>query len=178
LISSRSNSNAAERIIAASIAIRPRLAAARASGVAPASTRRRFCAGPAARNCPSATIWNAGRPARAAGRRSTRAANRMILCTSRHDGKRRFFPRAARCQTPHDVCSYVAKRKPTHDSLTSVGVFMLDYSATHRPSDGHFRPGHGQRMFMSQQQDRWIMRDIRTRRTTSFKTDGTAVCGG
>jgi predicted DNA-binding ribbon-helix-helix protein len=73
--------------------------------------------------------------------------------------------------TPHDVCSYVAERKPTHDSLTSsLRVFILDYLRQSSTEDGHFSAGHGQWMFMSQQQDRWLMRDIRTRRTTSFRT--------
>jgi predicted DNA-binding ribbon-helix-helix protein len=73
--------------------------------------------------------------------------------------------------TPHDVCSYVAERKPTHDSLTSsLRVFILDYFRQSSTEDGHFSAGHGQWMFMSQQQDRWLMRDIRTRRTTSFRT--------
>jgi predicted DNA-binding ribbon-helix-helix protein len=75
--------------------------------------------------------------------------------------------------TPDDVCSYVAERKPRHDSLTSsLRVFILDYFRNSSTEDGHFRAGHGRSMFMSQQKDRWMMRDIRTRRGTSFRTDG------
>ena len=74
--------------------------------------------------------------------------------------------------TPDDVCSYVAERKPPHGSLTSsLRVFILDYFRQSSTEDGHMSAGHGQSMFMSQQQDRWMMRDIRTRRTTSFRTD-------
>jgi predicted DNA-binding ribbon-helix-helix protein len=75
--------------------------------------------------------------------------------------------------TPDDICSYVAERKPRHHSLTSsLRVFILDYFRQSSTEDGHFSAGHGQSMFMSQQQDRWLMREIRTRRTTSFRTDG------
>jgi predicted DNA-binding ribbon-helix-helix protein len=74
--------------------------------------------------------------------------------------------------TPDDVCSYVAERKTSHDSLSSsLRVFMLDYFRNASTEDGHMSAGHGQSMFMSQQQDRWLMREIRTRRTTSFRTD-------
>jgi predicted DNA-binding ribbon-helix-helix protein len=73
--------------------------------------------------------------------------------------------------TPDDVCSYVAERKPPRDSLTSsLRVFMLDYFRQSSTEDGHFSAGHGQSMFMSQQQDRWLMRDIRIRRTASSRT--------
>jgi predicted DNA-binding ribbon-helix-helix protein len=45
--------------------------------------------------------------------------------------------------TPHDVCSYVAERKPTHDSLTSsLRVFILDYLRQSSTEDGHFSAGH------------------------------------
>jgi amidase len=37
-------------------------------------------------------------------------------------------------------------------------------------AEGHVNAGHGQSMFMAQQQDRWLMRDIRTRRATGFRT--------
>ena len=74
--------------------------------------------------------------------------------------------------TPDDVCSYVAERKLTHDSLTSsLQVFILDYFMSSSTEDGHFRAGYGQSMFMSQQKDRWLMRDLRTRRGTSFRAD-------
>jgi predicted DNA-binding ribbon-helix-helix protein len=75
-------------------------------------------------------------------------------------------------RTPDDVCSYVAERKPPHDSLSSsLRVFMLGYFRNSSTEDGHLNAGHGQSMFMSQQEERWLMRDIRTRRTTSFRTD-------
>jgi predicted DNA-binding ribbon-helix-helix protein len=80
--------------------------------------------------------------------------------------------------TPDDVCSYVAERKPPHDSLSSSPrVFMLDYFRKSSTEDGHLNAGHGQSMFMSPQQDRWLMRDIRTRRATSFRTSRSGVRG-
>jgi predicted DNA-binding ribbon-helix-helix protein len=73
--------------------------------------------------------------------------------------------------TPDDVCSYVAERKLPHDSLSSsLRVFILDYFRNSSTEDGHFSAGHGQSMFISQQQDRWMMRDIRTRRATRLRT--------
>ena len=61
--------------------------------------------------------------------------------------------------TPHDVCSYVAERKPPHSSLTSsLRVFILDYFRTPSTQDGHTRAGHGQGMFMAQQRERMEMR--------------------
>jgi hypothetical protein len=48
---------------------------------------------------------------------------------------------------------------------------MLEYFRDSSTEDGHMSAGHGQSMFMAQQQDRWLMRDIRTRRTTSVRTD-------
>jgi predicted DNA-binding ribbon-helix-helix protein len=74
--------------------------------------------------------------------------------------------------TSDDVCSYVAERKPPHGSLSSsLRAFMPDYFRKSSTEDGHMSAGHGQNMFMSQQQDRWLMRDIRTRRTARFRTD-------
>jgi predicted DNA-binding ribbon-helix-helix protein len=74
--------------------------------------------------------------------------------------------------TPDDVCSYVAERKPPHDSLSSsLRVFMLEYFRDSSTEDGHMSAGHGRNMFMSQQQDRWLMRDIRARRSASIRTD-------
>jgi predicted DNA-binding ribbon-helix-helix protein len=56
--------------------------------------------------------------------------------------------------TPDDVCSYVAERKPPHDSLSSsLRIFMLDYFRNSSTEDGHMSAGHGPNMFMSQQQD-------------------------
>ena len=73
--------------------------------------------------------------------------------------------------TPDDVCSYVAERKPPHDSLSSsLRVFMLDYFRKSSTEKGHLSAGHGRNMFMSQQQDRWLMRDIRIRQTASSRT--------
>jgi predicted DNA-binding ribbon-helix-helix protein len=78
--------------------------------------------------------------------------------------------------TPHDVCSYVAERKPRHGSLTSsLRVFILDYFRKSSTEDGHSSAGHGRNMFMSQQQDRWMMRDIRSRRSASGRMDGSIV---
>jgi predicted DNA-binding ribbon-helix-helix protein len=63
--------------------------------------------------------------------------------------------------TPHDVCSYVADRKPPHGSLASaLRVFILDYFHKSSTEDGHARIGHGQGMFLSQQQDRLQARDL------------------
>ena len=59
--------------------------------------------------------------------------------------------------TPHDVCSYVAARR--HGSLTSsLRVFMLDYFRTSATEHGHSHAGHGQGMFLSEQQERMQMR--------------------
>jgi len=60
---------------------------------------------------------------------------------------------------PHDVCSYVAERKPPHGSLTSaLRVFILDYFRTSATEDGHRRAGHSQGMFLAQQHERQEMR--------------------
>lgn len=57
--------------------------------------------------------------------------------------------------TPHDVCSYVAERKPPQSSLTSwLRVFVLDYFRSAATEEGHRQAGHGQGMFMSQQVER------------------------
>jgi hypothetical protein len=85
LISWRSSSNVAGLIIPVSIATRQQLATARGSGVAIGSTRMRFCAAPVVLNCPFVSISNAGPCARSAERRLTRAANRIIPCTSKHN---------------------------------------------------------------------------------------------
>jgi predicted DNA-binding ribbon-helix-helix protein len=74
--------------------------------------------------------------------------------------------------TPDDVCSDVAERKPPHGSLSaSLWAFMLEYFRNSSTEDGHMSAGHGRNIFMSQQQDRWLMRDIRTRQTTGLRTD-------
>jgi len=60
--------------------------------------------------------------------------------------------------TPHDVCSYVAGRRPPNGSLaSSLRVFILDYFHRCATEDGHRRAGHGQGMFMSEQQERLEM---------------------
>ena len=57
--------------------------------------------------------------------------------------------------TTHDVCSFVADRRPPHASLSSaLRVFILDYFHQSSTEDGHSRVGHGQGMFMSQQQEK------------------------
>ena len=64
--------------------------------------------------------------------------------------------------TPHDVCSYVAEHKPPNGSLTSsLRVFILDYFRKSSTQDGHTRAGHGQGMFISQQQERLEMRKLK-----------------
>jgi predicted DNA-binding ribbon-helix-helix protein len=64
--------------------------------------------------------------------------------------------------TPHDVCSYVAERKPLNGSLTSsLRVFILDYFRISATEDGHNRAGHGQGMFLLQQQERREMRAMK-----------------
>ena len=61
--------------------------------------------------------------------------------------------------TPHDVCSYVAARKLPRGSLTSsLRVFILEYFRISATEDGHNRAGHGQGMFLAQQQERREMR--------------------
>ena len=67
--------------------------------------------------------------------------------------------------TPHDVCSYVAEHKPPHGSLTSsLRVSILDYFRKSSTQDGHTRAGHGQGMFISQQQERLQMRAMKANR--------------
>ena len=62
--------------------------------------------------------------------------------------------------TLHDVCSYVAARR--HGSLTSsLRVFILDYFRTSATEAGHSHAGHGQGMFLAQQQERHSMRKPR-----------------
>jgi predicted DNA-binding ribbon-helix-helix protein len=70
--------------------------------------------------------------------------------------------------TPHDVCSYVAERKPPHGSLTSsLRVFILDYFHISATEDGHRKAGHGQGMFLSQQEERMEMRKQKADRQES-----------
>jgi predicted DNA-binding ribbon-helix-helix protein len=59
--------------------------------------------------------------------------------------------------TTQDVCSYVAEHR--HGSLaSSLRVFILGYFHTSATEEGHRKAGHGQGMFLSQQQERWEMR--------------------
>jgi len=55
--------------------------------------------------------------------------------------------------TTQDVCSYVADHR--HGSLaSSLRIFILGYFHTSSTEDGHRNAGHGQGMFMAQQQER------------------------
>jgi predicted DNA-binding ribbon-helix-helix protein len=64
--------------------------------------------------------------------------------------------------TPHDVCSFAAKRKLPHGSLaSSLRVVILDYFRTSSTEDGHRHAGHGQGMFMSEQLERQEMRRLK-----------------
>ena len=68
--------------------------------------------------------------------------------------------------TPHDVCSYAAEHRPPHGSLaSSLRVFILGYFHTSSTEDGHRSAGHGQGMFISQQQER---REIRARKADAL----------
>jgi len=63
-----------------------------------------------------------------------------------------------RC-TPHDVCSFAADRKLAHGSLvSSLRVVILDYFRTSATEEGHKNAGHGQGLFLCQQQERLHMR--------------------
>jgi predicted DNA-binding ribbon-helix-helix protein len=67
--------------------------------------------------------------------------------------------------TPHDVCSYAAKRKPPRGSLaSSLRIVILDYFHTSSTEGGHTTAGHGQGMFMSEQQERLEMRKVKAER--------------
>ena len=67
--------------------------------------------------------------------------------------------------TPHDVCTHVAGRRAPHGSLaSSLRVFILDYFRTSATEDGHIRVGHGQGMFLSEQEERRRSRTIKANR--------------
>jgi predicted DNA-binding ribbon-helix-helix protein len=69
--------------------------------------------------------------------------------------------RRERC-TVHDVCSYAADRRPPHGSLaSSLRVVVLDYFRTASTEAGHRSAGHGQGMFLAQQEERLRMRKAR-----------------
>ena len=64
--------------------------------------------------------------------------------------------------TPHDVCSYVAARRPANASLSSsLRVFILGYFRTCATEDGHQRAGRGQGMFLSEQEERKQMSTVK-----------------
>ena len=70
--------------------------------------------------------------------------------------------RRERCTT-EDVCTYVVGRG--RGSLASLlRVFILDYFRTSSTEDGHRHAGHGQGMFMSEQQERMEMRKLAAER--------------
>jgi len=74
--------------------------------------------------------------------------------------------------TPHDVCSYAAKRKLPHGSLaSSLRVVILDYFRTSSTEDGHRHAGHGQGMFMAEQQERLEMRKLTAERRDRDASD-------
>ena len=80
--------------------------------------------------------------------------------------------------TLHDVCSYVAIRKPPHSSLTSsLRIFILDYFRASATEDGHRTAGHGQGMFLAEQQKRLEMRGVKAARPdgSNGDPDGTKV---
>ena len=67
--------------------------------------------------------------------------------------------------TPHDVCTHVAARKSRPGSLaSSLRVFILDYFRRSATEDGHRRVGHGQGMFLFEQEERRRSRAIRANR--------------
>jgi len=75
--------------------------------------------------------------------------------------------------TLHDVCSYAAKRKAPHGSLaSSLRVVVLDYFHTSATETGHSHAGHGQGMFMSEQQERLEMRKLAAERRDRDTSDG------
>jgi len=89
------------------------------------------------------------------GRRTSIRMEPQIWDTLREICRREFC-------TPDDVCSYVADRKPPRGSLTSaLRVFILDYFRKSSTEDGHSRIGHGQGMFIVQQQERLELRKLK-----------------
>jgi predicted DNA-binding ribbon-helix-helix protein len=67
--------------------------------------------------------------------------------------------------TAHDVCTHVAGRRAPHGSLaSSLRVFILDYFRKSATEDGHRRVGHGQGMFLFEQEERRRLRAIRANR--------------
>jgi predicted DNA-binding ribbon-helix-helix protein len=61
--------------------------------------------------------------------------------------------------TPHDVCTFAADRRLPHGSLaSSLRVVILDYFRISATEDGHRKAGHGQGMFLSEQQERLHLR--------------------
>jgi predicted DNA-binding ribbon-helix-helix protein len=77
--------------------------------------------------------------------------------------------------TPHDVCSYVAGRRPPHGSLaSSLRVFVLSYFQTCATEDGHQRAGHGQGMFLAVQEELKQMRASKPDQPERERADGFA----
>jgi len=75
--------------------------------------------------------------------------------------------------TLHDVCSYAAEHKPPHGSLaSSLRVFVLDYFRRGATEDGHRNAGHGQGMFLAQQQELRERRAMRAKRRERDNPDG------
>ena len=75
--------------------------------------------------------------------------------------------------TLHDVCSFAADHRPPHGSLaSSLRVVILDYFRTSSTEDGHRRAGHGQGMFMAQQQERLEMRKVKADAMDRERPDG------
>ena len=75
--------------------------------------------------------------------------------------------------TPHDVCSHVAGRRPRNSSLaSSLRVFILRYFHTSATEDGHIRAGHGQGMFLAEQQERKEIRVVKADATDRECPDG------
>jgi predicted DNA-binding ribbon-helix-helix protein len=76
--------------------------------------------------------------------------------------------------TTQDVCSYVADHR--QGSLTSsLRVFILGYFHTSSTEDGHRHAGHGQGMFLSQQQERLEMRRLKADPMDRERLDGLAL---
>ncbi len=75
--------------------------------------------------------------------------------------------------TLHDVCSYANEHRPPHGSLaSSLRVFILEYFHKCATEDGHRSAGHGQGMFLPQQQEVREMRAMKARRRERDSPDG------
>ncbi len=74
--------------------------------------------------------------------------------------------------TPHDVCSYVAGHKPRGSLASSIRVFILDYFRLAATEDGHRHAGHGQGLFLAEQEERKQMRKHKAETSDSLALDG------